>query len=265
MAMKEHVAAIQFDPAHLAPKSPLQPDFLYRPAGTRREQAFCLLTGQDIRLEPAPGGAAPTLAQGSTGAVPTTASEGRDFCWVAAIADLDSAAAAMDAACTQPGSDAGGRVVGRMSLTGGTLSTLTVGRDRGGLPIPFRFSELGNSANLQSARQVAVASAVAYDVDLYQEDVALVLRSFDGCECRLELSFAGLPMGYTMQILIKNMPLDALLELQPVIQPGTTPSVDEHFAMYYALSQHQPQALWIPDSTRARALNPVCAMGRFRE
>ena len=267
-----HVAAIQFDPAELSPESDVQPDLLFRRPGGRSDQALVFLQGEDIELDPA-SAAPPTLVGGRAPgtAVPESAAEAADFAWVADVSSLDSAAGNIDPVCAAFGTNASltgksqdpGRVVARMRLKGGTVGSLVLGLDESHNPIPFDFTDAMTGSPKTGITQ-ALASAVAFDVTVPQEDVALVLTPYGGKPRRLELSFAGRPMGYTIQVLIRNMPLDSLLELVETIRPGEPIYVDQHFQMYYALSATPPAEYWIPSGRRARSNNPICPMARFR-
>jgi hypothetical protein len=257
-----HVAAIQFDAADLSPRSELQPDLLFQRAGTRREQGILFLTGHDITLDPAPSGA-PAIRDGrGEGPAPRTAAELGDFSWVADISKLDTASGVMDPRCVAPGDSAERRVVARMSLQGGTLATSILGFDKDEItPIVFNFVEV-DKAPVHPTYKQALAAAVAYDLAVRTEEVTLILKPFKGKAKRLVFSFAGVPMGNVLQVLIKNMPLDSLLEVTHAIDPEHKIDVDAHFAMYYALSEN-PERLWIPYSTTARPLGPICPNAQF--
>ena len=270
-ALPAHVAAIQFDPAHLSGSSEVEPDFLYCPRGARADQAFVLLTGEDIALKPAPEGT-PRLVRGRRKGLqaPESAVELAAFDWVVDLRALAGPAGRMHPDCIRPGSNGsrpgeGGRVVARMPLTGGMLSTIHVAKDRNHQAIPFDFIDPGDSGHVRKRGTQALACAVAYDIVLPHPEVALELTKF-GTQTprRLEFSFAGLPMGYAIQVLIKNMPLDSLLELPNTLQRNR-PAPDDHFLMYYALSRQSPKIPWIPFSNRTRALNPVCPKAQFTE
>jgi hypothetical protein len=270
--MPPHAAAIQFDPAELSPESEVQPDLRFRRPGGRSDQAVVFLQGEDIELDPA-SAAPPTLVAGRAHGtpVPGSAAEAADFSWVVEVGKLDPGAGVIDPACVNFGSNASltgksedpGRVVARMRLKGGTLGSVVLGLDAGHNPIPFVFTDAEGATQKEGVAQ-ALASAVAFDVAVPQEDVALVLTPFGGKPRRLELSFAGLPMGHTIQVLIRNMPLDSLLELVETIRPGEPIYVDQHFEMYYALSATPPARYWIPSATRARSNGPICPMSQFR-
>lgn len=269
--MPAHIAAIQFNPDELAADSDLQPDLVFRRPGARSEQALLFLTGQDIALD-APLTGAPAIFGGRGAvAVPQSAGEAEDLSWVADVSRIDAAAGIMDPSCAQLGTNASldgaasspGRVVARVSLKGGTLRSLVLGQNEQQEPVLFDFQESG--ALIPNGFQQAITSAVAYDVAVGEETVTLVLSSFDGTTRRLQFSFAGLPMGYTMQVMVKNMPLDSLLEVPYCIYPGDTIAVDHHFAMYYALSQTPPANFWVPLETTARANGPICPSASFVE
>jgi len=271
VSLPPHVAVIQFDPADLSPQSAIQPDLLFRRPGSRRDQALVFLQGEDIALHPSPSGA-PTIVGGRVPGhdVPRSTAEAVDFSWVADVSKLDPAAGVIDPACAAFGSNASltgtshdrGRVIARMSIKGGTVSSLVLGLDANHSPILFDFTD-AMTGSLKAGSAQALASAVAFDVDVPAESVALVLTPFGGAPRRLELSFSGLPMGYAIQVLIRNMPLDSLLELSNTIQHREKIYVDRHFMMYYALSKTPPAQVWIPSETAARANGPICPNARF--
>jgi hypothetical protein len=273
VAVAPHVPVIEFDPADLSPRSELQPSLLFRRPGSRRDWGLFFLTGNDIRLDPAPSGA-PVLRGGRVpgSKVPATPAEAEDFTWIAGVAELDAAAGVMDPTCVAPGKDAGGRVVARMSLQGGMLAAQLIGLDTSPNhdPIVFDFADANAPADTRKDRSQALAAAVAYDLAVTSEEVGeevgLVLTNFkDGSENRLVFSFAGRPIGSAIEILIKNMPLDGVLELTDTIKPGAKVDVDAHFAMYYKLSATPPKKPWIPLATSARFGGPICPGARFTE
>jgi len=91
--------------------------------------------------------------------------------------------------------------------------------------------------------------------------VALVLTAFDKSVRRLVLSFAGVPIGGAIEILIKNMPLDGVIEVTKAIDIPVDP--DAHFAMFYALSASAPATPWKPRPKAARTGAPICPGAQF--
>lgn len=271
-AIPPHVPVIEFNPADLSPQSEVQPDLLFSRPGARRDLGLVFLTGQDIRLDPEPSGT-PTLRGGraSGNEAPQSAAEAEDFTWIAEVGRLDAGAGVMDPACIAPGTSADDRVAARMSLHGGTLAVRLLGLDSETRePIRFEFVDATAPANKHTGYSQALAAGVEYALAVLSEEVTLVLKSFDdGPERRLVFSFAGLPTGGTIEILIKNMPLEGVLELVNTIRPDMLPeellAVDTHFAMYYALSATPPQTPWIPSSFQARLGGPICPGARFTE
>jgi hypothetical protein len=268
-AIAAHVPVIELDPADLSPQSELKPDLRFRRPGSRRDWGLVFLAGHDLRLDPPPAGP-PVLRGGRVpgSKVPKTAGEAEDFTWIASVAQLDPAAGVMDPACLAPGEDPLHRVVARMSLNGGTLSAQALGLDASPShdPIVFDFVDASAPADTRTDCSQALAAAVVYELAVPTEQVALVLSKFkDGSTSRLELSFTGRPLGSAIEILIKNMPLDGVLEVTEAINPGGKVDVDAHFAMFYRLSATQPQKPWIPFATSARFGGPICPGARFVE
>lgn len=260
-----HVAVIEFDPSDLSPQSEIQPHLLFRHPDAHRDLGMVFLTGQDISLDPAPSGA-PVLRGGRVAdhRTPQSPAEMEDFTWIAEVASLDTGASTMDEPCATPGTSAGGRVVARMSLQGGTIGAKLVALDgQTHEPLRFRFVDATAPASIHPTYSQALAGAVEYDLTVFSEEVTLLLKSFGGTTHRLTFSFAGRPTGSTLEILIKNMPLESVLELTDTIRPDVQPDVDKHFAMYYTLSKTRPQTPWIPFGTQARVGGPICPGVRF--
>jgi hypothetical protein len=92
-----------------------------------------------------------------------------------------------------------------------------------------------------------------------------VITPFSGAERRLVFSFAGVPTGGSIEVVIKNMPLEGVLELTDTIRPGEEADADSHFALYYTLSATPPQTPWVPRSLKARLGGPICPAARFTE
>jgi hypothetical protein len=269
-AIPPHVPIIEFDPADLSPHSEVQPDLLFSRPGARRNLGLVFLTGQDITLDPAPSGT-PAIRGGRVPEhkVPETPSEAEDFTWIADVGKLDPAAGVMRPECVEPGTSADDHVVARMSLQGGTVAAQLLGREQNSENhelIRFNFVDATALANTHPSYEQALAAGVAYEVTVLSEEVALVLKTFDnGPTRRLDFSFNGIPTGGTVQILIKNMPLENVLELTNLINPDLDEpaAVDAHFAMYYSLSNANPQTPWIPNSPKARFGGPICPGARF--
>jgi hypothetical protein len=259
-AIPPHVPVIELDPTDLSPRSEVQPDLLFRRPDSRRDWGLIFLTGNDIKLDPAPSGA-PTLRKGRApmSDVPANAAQAEDFSWIAEIPKLDSDAGIMDPACVTPGWDAGGRVAARMSLHGGTLGAQLLAEADGGAPIVFDWRDPDGKPRTDYSQ--ALAAGAVYDLPVSSAEVALVLRSFDKTVRRLVLSFARLPVGAGIEVLIKNMPLDGVLDVEQAIKIPVDP--DLHFGMYYALSASAPKTPWIPRPRTARAGAPICPAAQF--
>lgn len=264
-AVPPHVPIIEFDPADLSPQSEVQPDLVFRRPGARRDLGLVFLTGNDIALDPAPTGA-PVIRGGRKEGtrVPESPAEAEDFTWIADVGKLDPAAGVMNPLCTVPGTDAGERVVARMSLRGGTISAQLLGLDsEDHVPIRFDFVDATAKANTFTDYSQALAAGVAYDLVVLSEEITLVLTPYGGDSRKLVFSFVGIPTGGTIEVLIKNMPLEGVLGVADTINPGKRAAVDSHFTMYYALSANPPQTPWIPYSNKARFGGPICPGARF--
>jgi hypothetical protein len=259
-AIPPHVPVIELDPAHLSPQSQVKPDLFFRRPGSCRDWGLVFLTGNDVRLDPEPSGA-PTLRQGRApmSDAPASSAEAEDFSWIAEIAKLDPAAGIMDPACVTSGTDADGRVAARITLHGGTLGAQLVAEANGGAPIVFDWRDKDKDPPPDYSQ--ALAAGAAYDVTVSSAEVALVLTAFDKTVRRLVLSFAGLPIGSGIEILIKNMPLDGILEVSPAMKITVDP--DSHFAMYYALSASAPKLAWSPLPREPRTGAPICPGAQF--
>jgi hypothetical protein len=262
-AVPPHVPVIELDPADLSPKSEVQPDLFFHRPDSRREWGLVFLTGNDVRLAPEPSGA-PTLRHGRApmSPAPASAAEAEDFSWIAEIAKLDPAAGIMDPACVEGGTDADGRVAARMSLRGGTLGAQLLAEANGGAPIIFDWMAAAKDGNPPPGYSQALAAGAAYDVTVSSAEVALVLTSFsDKSVRRLVLSFDGVPVGGAIEIVIKNMPLDGVLDVTQAAKIEVNP--DSHFEMYYALSASPPTTAWIPHPGAPRTGAPICPAAQF--
>ena len=262
-AVPPHVPVIELDPADLSPESEVRPDLVFRRPDSRRDWGLVFLTGNDITLDPAPSGA-PTIRKGRApmSNAPASAAEAEDFSWIAEIAKLDPAAGIMDPACVTAGTDAGGRVAARISLHGGTLGAQLVAEVEGGAPLIFDWLDAAGKGEPRTDYSQALAAGAAYEVTVSSAEVALVLTSFDKTvRRRLVLSFAGLPIGAAIEILIKNMPLDGVLEVSEAMDIPVDP--DAHFEMYYALSASAPATPWITRPQHPRAGAPICPGAQF--
>jgi hypothetical protein len=279
MSMTPHVGAIQFDPLDLRRDSEVQPHLYYKGTDSRRDYAVYFLSGEDVVLDGAPTGR-PTISGGriskpasdhSPGGlttVPSTAAEEADISWVADVSRIDEEAGFIDPLCLVPGGSAPigeePRVLSRFRLTGGLLSSAIVPRSMGHQPLVFKWQSLDGKKEKETYTQ-ALSAAVAYELPIEGEEVSLKLRSFGGEIKTLTFSLAGQPFGYTLQIAVKNMPLESLLEVERDIDPVLPDEVDEHFSMYYALSQHPPAELWVPAKQGARSGAPICPSSHFVE
>src|ERR1051325_84439 len=241
-----HVGAIQFDPTDLDPTSELKPHLYYRGRCSRRDEAIFFLSGEDVECESLPPGK-PAESSGRVDGTnkPGCGAEAADLSWVANVSNIDAAAGWMDRQCLVQGSaaplDENSRVLTRIRLTGGQLSSAILPINDQGEPMVFGWRGAGTSNHEGAPDYVqALCAAVSYDVSLDGrcKKVTFKVKRFGHQESkRLTFSLAGQPFGYTLQLAFKNMPLDSLLEVERDIFPDKADEVDDHFAMFYALSE----------------------------
>ncbi|MBV8515979.1 MAG: hypothetical protein JO197_01125 [Acidobacteria bacterium] len=170
------------------------------------------------------------VVNGVTSVIPTTATERRDFSWVAALQSIcpDCTFKSALTSSTPPE----GLVVARFKLRSGNLFTYSVARI-GSDVTPVNFRRLDGTGSVSTYSQ-AIATWVGADIEVTGDSIDLVETKFDG------------DPGRTMHLTPDE---DGKIELAVVNLPSRTPPLTtgnpspapgKHFELYYDLADNAP-------------------------
>ena len=198
-----------------------------------------LIAGSDISVEKSSGAAnLPALNivddvrgtdEGQPQIIPTTATERRDFSWIARLAQSCSSGCTLDSDLfdTLPPSI----VAARFKINSGDLYTYSIAR-LGSDVTPVHFKRLDGTGSTSSYTQ-AVASWVGVDIEVTGDSVQLVESKYTGGGRSMTLSPDS---NGKVEVAVVNLP--------PFVPPASSnneaPQPGKHFEMFYELLESPP-------------------------
>jgi hypothetical protein len=163
--------------------------------------------------------------------IPTTATQARDFTWIADFNQICSTCSFnTDLLATEPPSI----VAARFRIPAGQIYTYSVAR-LGSDVTPVNFKRLDGTGSTSSYAQ-AIASVVAVDIEVSGSSIKIVDEKFDSSSSRtmtLSPDSNGL-----VELAVLNLPSF----VPPASSNNDAPQVGKHFEMYYQLASTPPSA-----------------------
>lgn len=178
--------------------------------------------------------------KGRLQSIPETASEGKDFSWVADLSRIVPSSGTVDPLLLQPTPPAG-RIAARLKLRSGEVWTRHLIKV-GGEILPLRFQTLDGKVAETEYTQ-ALADLVMVEIQVTAAEFELIASRFEGGKKR---TIRLAPENGVLEIALLNLPTShfnphsATGSSRDLLEPG------KHFELYYELAKNKPVARPVP-------------------
>jgi hypothetical protein len=245
-----HFPYLEFDPRHLQQASGLPPYFLHQrvlAASEAETRGYCPLNWQDLEVHPEgkPQKGALRIVNGEPQDLtkPQTAEERRYLHWLIDMEKIHSGSGQFNADLLKPLAKGDTKVIARVKLQSGLLSTDQVSSK------VFEFHPVGSASNWNENKGwrqvVAVQLALEFEVE---HEVKILLTGFDESRSRLIFAPPADKLYDDVTVVIHNRELDPLLDFTMPAAPQSPTTASEHydpdFKVFYELSTRKPTNSW---------------------